>query len=191
MEKQEKKKLLVTALSGLLGLGITIFSSLLVDYCTSKKSSLHYYAKLSDAFEKDSLQLRTCSLELQNDGDGMLEDIKGMVQFEGQHIMAYKLKGSPTLSITDSLVSNTYWLRLASLNPMEKLALNFLLSGSPTANKPPLIDFRARGISAVGDGGRPLPVNALFVLLGLVTAYLANLFITRFHTLHHHQPMHP
>lgn len=181
METQKKAKLVKLMLSALLTSAITIMNTLLIDYCTISRNSLSYHAHLSEPVEKDSVQLRLYDLELQNDGDGMLEDIKGIVQFEGQRIVAFKLKGSPTLGIQDSLSDNAYRLRVASLNPMEKLAIAFLLSGNPPEGKKPLADFRAKGLTAKYRTGREW-INHLPILLiaGLLAAIMSSVLVNWF-----------
>ncbi len=181
--KTQKANLGPIVLSALVTGAITLVNTWLIDYCTSQKQHLSYCSHVSEPIEKDSVQLSIYHMELLNDGDDMLEDIKGVIQFNGQHIMAFKLKGSPTLNLQDSLAASSYNLKLAALNPMEKIALAFLVAGSPPGGKPPLVDFRAKGLSAIngpttGWRLRHLPMQLLVavitavILTSLLTTYL-------------------
>ncbi len=178
MKPQQKKRLLAVMLSALLTGAVTIMSSLLMDYLAAKKGNLSYRAQVSGTFDSDTVHLHICNLELRNDGDALLEDIKGMVQFDGQRIVAYRLQAPPALHLQDSVTASGYRLSIDFLNPAEKLAMAFLLSGRPAGQEPSLVDFRARGSSAVGSSpntwfGRPLPTYALLLALGLVAAILS------------------
>jgi len=182
MQTQKKKSNWASLLTALLTGAITIMNALVIDHCISKKSRLSYGTHVSQPFEKDSLQLRIYNLELLNDGDEMLEDIKGIIQFNGQQIMAYKLKGSPRLSIRDSLTTNGYSLRMDNLNPMEKLAMDFLVAGSPAPNGLPTVDIRARGISANDNGNwknSKLPLS-IVLLMALAIAISIHAFLLRY-----------
>ncbi len=179
MKQTTRSHWAAVALHALLTTAVTILTTLVIDYCSSRSGHLSYGAQVSEPFDKDSLHLRTCQLELRNDGDAILEDIKGQVQFEGQQIVACKLKGTPAMGIQDSLAAHSYWLRLPFLNPMEKLAIAFLLSGGPAMPPPPLVDVRARGSTAVGraDGawiGRPFPLYIVLLLVAILFSVLVN-----------------
>jgi len=178
MKAQAKKKLAAVLLTALLTVAVTIMSSLLTGYFATKKGSLSYRAQVSGTFDSDTVHLHICNLELRNDGNALLEDVKGLVQFDGQRIVACRLQGPPAMGIQDSVAASSYQLSIAFMNPAEKLAMAFLLSGSPTGAEPSLVDFRAKGSSAVGssthDGwlGKPFPLYALLMVLLLVAAIL-------------------
>jgi hypothetical protein len=181
MQTQSRKTIGRSLLAAFITGAITVMNALVIDHCTSKKNSLSYYTHLSEPFEKDSVHLGIYHMELLNDGDEMVEDIKGIIQFEGQHIVAFKLKGSPTLNIRDSLAGSNYHLNLASLNPMEKLAMAFLVSGIPPSNGMPLVDIRAKGLKALGRAGsswsiRSVPLYAI-LLVAMVTAVTLHTFL--------------
>jgi len=176
MKQTTKSHWAAVVLNALLTTVITILTTLVIDYCTTKSGRLSYQAQVSEPFDKDSLHLRTCQLELRNDGDAILEDIKGQVQFEGQQMVACKLKGTPAMGIQDSLAAHSYWLRLPFLNPMEKLAIAFLLSGGPDMPPPPVVHVRARGSTAVTGTGSTWPRRPLYlyiVLLMVATVFSA------------------
>jgi|GEM_PF-2439585 len=181
MQTQTGKSTGRIILTALVTGAITMVNTLLIDYCTSRKSSLSYCTQISQPFEKDSLQLRIYNMELLNDGDEMVEDIKGVIQFEQQQVVAFKLKGPPTLTIRDSLAANACNLSVASLNPLEKIAMNFLVAGTPAGSTLPLVDIRAKGISAIGKGcsawkGRPFPLYAM-LLVAVAMAAVVHAFL--------------
>ncbi len=154
MKQQIKKTWGGLVLGALVTGAITIMYSLLMDYCTATRKSLSYTVQASGPVEKDSVQWRIYNMDLLNDGDATVEDIVGLIQFNNQRIAAYKFKGSPTLSIQDSISTNAYHIRIASLNRMEKLA-----------------DFRAKGLSAIGRTStgwrdRPFALHAVLLIAG-------------------------
>ena len=171
-ERNNLKTILVSAtVTGL----FTFLTTLLIDHFTTKKRRLVYDTQTSMPFQKDSLNVRIHNLDLLNDGDEVIETIEGLVDFRDQTVTSYQVKGSPVLSMYDSLREHHYHLKLGSLNPGEKLTITFLVSGTARVDSLPTISFRARGISGeekkdAGRGnGMPLyKVLLLAIFLAIV-----------------------
>jgi hypothetical protein len=143
-DKTSLKTIIISALvTGI----ITVLATLLLNYFSSKEKKLSYLAQTSIPFQKDSLNVRIYNLDLINEGDEVIENIKGLIQFNGQIVSDYKLEASPVLSIHDSLFKNKYEVSVASLNPSEKITLSFLISSPNQVDSLPKVDFRANGLS--------------------------------------------
>lgn len=143
-ERHSFKTILVSAVvTGL----FTFLTTLLIDHYTTKQKRLVYDTQTSIPFQKDSLNVRIHNLELLNDGDEAIETIEGLVDFRDQQVAGYQVKGSPILSLQDSLTEHHYHIRLASLNPGERLTVTFLVSGTARVDSMPTISIRAKGLS--------------------------------------------
>ncbi len=127
---------------------ITLLTTLAINYLSSKKSKLSYVTQTSIPFQKDSSNVRIYNLELLNEGEDIIENIKGQIKFKGQSITNYKLTNSPVLAIQDSLTIDSYQIQIASLNPAEKITMSFLIASSNQVDSLPKVDFRAKGLFA-------------------------------------------
>jgi hypothetical protein len=130
---------------------ITLLTTLVINYFTSKKNKLSYITQTSIPFQKDSLNVRIYNLDLINDGDEVIEGIKGVIKFDNQEISDYKLKSSPVLAIHDTLSDGKYEISIGSLNPSEKVTVSFLISSPNYIDSLPKVDFRAKGLSAKSE----------------------------------------
>lgn len=164
---------------------ITLLTTLGINYFSSKKTSLSYLTQTSISFQKDSLNVRIYNLELVNDGDEIVENINGQIEFDGQHITNYKLTNSPVLNITDTVLNNAYKVQISSLNPTEKVTMSFLISSPNQVDSLPIVDFRAKGLSGqlknLGDSkeeGLSL-VKLLFIAISLAVT-LSSTLLTLF-----------
>ena len=168
--------LVSTVISGV----FTFFTALLIDHYTTKQKRLQYDTQRSIPFQKDSLSLCIYNLELLNDGDELVDDIKGHIRFPGQQIAGYRFSGSPVLTMKDSIQQDRYQLFIGSLNPAEQVDVSFLITGTDPAENTPQVAFRAKGLTAIEkkDGGKrsyssPLhKVLPAAIIVAIVLTYL-------------------
>ena len=173
--KDNLKTILVSAtVTGL----FTFLTTLLIDHYTAKQKRLLFDTQTSIPFQKDSLHVRIHNLELENDGDDAIEAIEGMVGFRGQHVSGYQVKGSPVLTMQDTLKGPDYHMRVSSLNPGEKVTFTFLVSGTAPVDSMPIIAIRAKGLSATEkkDAGRNsgMPLYRVLLLAILLAIALSS-----------------
>ncbi len=161
---------------------IAVLSTLIVNHFTSKKTKFTYLTQTSIPFQKDSLNVKIYNLDLINNGDAIIENIHGLIDFNNQQITDYKLKSAPVISIKDSLVKNKYNIVIQSLNPAEKITMSFLVSSPNKTDTLPKVNFRANGLSAELESESKNSTVPLYqpLLIGITIAVsLSSILLTR------------